>query len=77
MSVKRVNGWQTSDGQLFTDERNAIDHQSQIDYFKGCEVFVGQNCYNSMTKSDIEDVLKESPDEIIALAKLAEQLPEL
>jgi len=67
--IKKVEGFQTTDGEFHLDEAQAEDAQLAIDQQKYVEEWVNSHCYHGMDKCDIIDaILEHLPDLSAALA---------
>ena len=62
--IKKIEGWKTSDGELFDVEEQAIRHQYKIEIIERIKKFVEDHISSNMDRWDIERILIDSVEEL-------------
>ena len=64
-----MTAFKTTDGKIFVNEKEAKKHESLYDLKTHITSFVESYCWNSMLKSDIENVIFENYEELLVILK--------
>lgn len=55
--MKKVDAWETIDGQVFTDARQAAAHEAEARVRKAVIAWVEAHCYNGMRPDDVASLI--------------------
>jgi len=67
MAINNVSAYQTSDGELFIDERAAKHYEKKLIVENFIERLIEENGHYHMDKDDVKDIFYKNLDELVQL----------
>ena len=62
--MNKIDAYRTSDGKVFTLERDAKEHEDELILRNKVNEWVEDYCWGTMTKQDIVDIIMENLEEL-------------
>ena len=62
--IKKIEVWETSDGEVFHNKEEAEDYEEKTSAKEAIRDFCGAHCWRSMTVNDMSDIIYENREEL-------------